>query len=92
MRDAERLLAAVENERHDQVLFVVEMADEASEQSAARRRVGVAATLQRLRLVGKGAQQRVCSSAMSAWMAWWSPYSTSKPRANRASAARKIGK
>jgi hypothetical protein len=42
MRDAERRLAAVEDQRHDQILFVVEMADQSFEQTTARQRVGVA--------------------------------------------------
>jgi hypothetical protein len=59
MRDAECFLAAVENERHDQVFLVVEMADQPFEQGAAGGRVVVAAAAQCLRLAGQRAQQRV---------------------------------
>ena len=48
MRDAERVLAAVEDQRHDQVFLVVEMADQPLDQRAARLRVIVAAALQRV--------------------------------------------
>ncbi len=46
--DAERLLAAVEDQRHDQVFFVVEVTDQPLDQQAACRRVIVAATDERI--------------------------------------------
>src|SRR6185437_2653172 len=48
MRDAEGFLAAVEDQRHDQVFLVVEMADQPLEQRAAGGRVIIAATAQRV--------------------------------------------
>ena len=50
--DAQRFLAAVEDQRHDQVLLVIEMADQAFEQGVARLRVGVAAASQRIGVAG----------------------------------------
>lgn len=46
MRHAQRLLAAVEDERHDQVLLVIEMTHEPVEQRGAGARVTVGATAQ----------------------------------------------
>src|SRR3990172_6941105 len=47
MRHAERRFAALEDQRHDQILLVVEMADQALEQRAARLRIGLAAAHER---------------------------------------------
>jgi len=46
LRDPERDLATVEDQRHHDILFVVEMTDQPLEQRAARLRVGFAAAAQ----------------------------------------------
>ncbi len=56
MPHAQCLFAALEDQRHDQVFLVVEMADEAFEQRAARRRVIVAAAAQRIGIALQRAQ------------------------------------
>ena len=44
MPDAERRLTAIENERHDQVLLVLEMANEAREQAVGDGNVAIGGT------------------------------------------------
>ena len=45
MRDAQRLFAAIEDQRHDYILLVVEMAAPVLDQAAARQHVVVAHAL-----------------------------------------------
>ena len=43
MGDAERLLAPIEDQRHDQILFIVKMTDQSFKQPAAGIGIGIAA-------------------------------------------------
>ncbi len=59
MRHAERFFAALEDQRHDQVFLVVEMADQPVEQCAARHGVVVAAPPQRIGIAWQCTQQGI---------------------------------
>ena len=59
MRNAQRFLAAVENQRHDQILLVVEVTDEPFKQNSARIGIVVTAPAHRITATLQRVQQRI---------------------------------
>ncbi len=59
--NAELLFTAIEDQRNDKILFIVEMPDQAFEQHRARVRVAIAAAAQRIGVASQRLQERVGS-------------------------------
>ena len=53
VRHTEFLFTAIEDQRHDQILFIVEMPDQSLQQHCARIGVGVAAAAQSIRIASQ---------------------------------------